>query len=74
MKTPTPFLLIAGAALLSLAANLHSQAPVPKSALEQLRALKAKNAEIIEKQNATALKLDEIQKQAEQMRFMGARG
>jgi len=74
MKTSAPFLLVAIAALLSLAANLRSQAPVPKPAIEQLRALKARNIELIEKQNATLLKLDEIQKQAEQMRFLGARG
>lgn len=74
MKTSAPFLIVAAAALLSLVANLHSQAPLPKSAIEQLRAVKAKNTELIEKQNATMLKLDEIQKQAEQMRFLGARG
>ena len=45
------------AALLALAANLHSQAPQSKSAVEQLRALKAKNAEIISRQEAALLKL-----------------
>ena len=74
MKTSVPFLIVAIVALLSLVANLHSQAPLPKSSIEQLRAVKARNVEFIEKQNATMLRLDEIQKQAEQMRFLGARG
>lgn len=73
MKSTIPALTVA-AALLALAMNLHSQAPARKSPVEQLGALKAKNAELIEKQKATLLKLDEVQKQAEQMRFLGARG
>ena len=38
------------AALLLLAVNLHSQTALPKSPAEQLKALKAKNAVIIEQQ------------------------
>jgi hypothetical protein len=62
------------AVFLTLVANLHSQALLAKSPLEQLKALKAKNAELIEKQQATLLKLDEMDKQAEQMRFFSKRG
>jgi hypothetical protein len=73
MKIPAP-LTLTTAALFAVALNLYSQAPAPKSATEQLTALKAANAALIEKQKATLLKLDEIAKQAEQMRFLGARG
>ena len=62
------------AALFALAVNLHSQAPLPKSSAEQLKILKASNAALIEKQQATLLKLDEMEKQAEQIRFLGKRG
>jgi len=70
MKT-TYFLMMG--ALLALAVNLHSQGVLPKSPVDKLKDLKAKNAEIIEKQNATLLKLDEMEKQSEQMRFMSKR-
>jgi hypothetical protein len=67
-------LLFAVAAMLALAVNLHSQAPAPKSPVEQLTALKAKNVQLIEKQQAALLKLDEMDKQADQMRILGKRG
>ena len=51
MKTTTPILLVV-AALLGLAVNLHSQGVAPKSPVDQLRDLKTKNDEIIEKQKA----------------------
>lgn len=73
MKKFTPALVVF-AALLALAMNLHSQAPVRRSTAEQLVALKAKNAELIEKQKATLLRLEETQKQAQQLRFFSARG
>lgn len=66
--------LVMTAMLLALAANLHSQAPLARSPVDQLKALKAKNAELIEKQKATLLQLDEMEKQAEQMRFLSKRG
>jgi hypothetical protein len=71
---PGHLFLIVSAALLALAMNLHSQAPLAKSPLEQLKIMKAKNAELLEKQKATLLKLDEMDKQAEQMRFFTKRG
>jgi hypothetical protein len=73
MKTTTPTLLIL-AALLGLAVNLHSQGVAPKTPVDRLRDLKAKNEEIIEKQKAALLKLDEMDKQAEQLRFLSKRG
>jgi hypothetical protein len=72
MKTTTPILVIM-AALLGLAVNLHSQGVAPKSPVDRLRELKAKNDEIIEKQKAALLKLDEMDKQAEQLRFLSKR-
>lgn len=64
---------VAVAGLLALAMNLHSQSALPKSPVEQLKALKAKNAEIIEQQKAALLKLDEMEKQADQIRLLGKR-
>ena len=72
MKTSTPILLVL-TALLALAVNLHSQGILPKTPIDQLKALKAKNAELLEKQTATLQKLDEMDKQAEQMRFFSKR-
>jgi len=66
--------IIAVSALLGLAVNLHSQGILPKTPVQKLRELKAKNDEIIKAQNATLDKLDEIDKQAEQMRFFSKRG
>ena len=68
----TTYLLMIGA-LLALAVNLHSQGVLPKSPVDRLKELKAKNAEIIDKQNAALLKLDDMEKQSEQMRFMTKR-
>ena len=68
MKLIAPKLIAIGA-LLALAVNLHSQGVVPKSPLDKLKDVKAKNAELIEKQTATLQKLDEIDKAAEQLRF-----
>lgn len=72
MKLPLFFLVVA-ASLSVLAVNLHSQAPVAKSPLDQLKALKARNATLLEQQKQTLLKLDEVDKQAEQIRFLAKR-
>ena len=66
--------LIAVSALLGLAVNLHSQGILPKSPVQKLRELKTKNDEIIKAQTVTLEKLDELDKQAEQMRFFVKRG
>ena len=65
--------LLAAAALLVLGANLHSQSTLPKSPLDQIKALKAKNVELIEAQKQTLLKLEEMEKQADQIRILGKR-
>jgi len=72
MKASAPT-VIAIAALLGLAVNLHSQGILPKSPVERLREIKAKNDEQIEKQKADLLKLDEMDKAAEQLRFFSKR-
>ncbi len=67
-------LTLSVAALLALATNLHSQAPAaPKSSLQILQAMKAKNQDLIEKQTLTLQKLDEIEKEAEQLKIFGKR-
>ncbi len=72
MKTLTHS-LIATAALLVLAVNLHSQSLLPKSPVDNIKAIKAKNAEMIEAQKQTLLKLEEMEKQADQIRILGKR-
>jgi len=69
MKISTTFALVL-AAVLGFAVNLHSQGVLPKSPIDRLKEIKAKNADLIEKQKATLTKLDEMDKQAEQMRFL----
>lgn len=73
MKKFAPALL-AVSALLGLAVNLHSQGILPKTPVQKLRDLKTKNDEIIKAQTVTLEKLDELDKQAEQMRFFVKRG
>jgi hypothetical protein len=73
MKTPAIITVLAVAACV-LTAHLHSQAPAtPKSPLEQLRLIKTQNQALLEKQTAALVKLDEIQKEAAQVRFLSKR-
>jgi len=72
MKTNASTLL-AIAAFLALAVNLHSQGVVPLSTVDRLRDIKAKNAALVDKQTAELQKLDEIEKAAEQLRFFSKR-
>lgn len=72
MKPSAPHLIAFGA-LLAFAVNLHSQGVLPKSPLDKLKDMKAKNAELLDKQSATLQKLDEIDKAAEQLRFLSKR-
>ena len=67
-------LALSVAALLALAADLHAQAPgAPKSPMQILQAMKAKNQEVIEKQTQTLQKLDDLEKDAEQLKIFGKR-
>ncbi len=73
MKTLTLSVLAAGFTF-ALTAHLHSQAPaVAKSPLQQLQEMQVKNKELIEKQTATLQKLDALQKDAEQVKFLAKR-
>jgi len=68
--------LTAFAAFFSSTAHINSQgAPVAgqKSAQESLTALKAANAELLQKQQKTLQKLDELKQLAEQLRIMAKR-
>ena len=68
--------LIAVAAAFALAATgrIHSQAQgLPKSPLQQLQDIKAKNQQQVEKQAALLQKLEELEKNAQQLKFMGRR-
>ena len=53
---------------------LHSQAPsAPKTVLQQLQDIRQKNKEQIEKQAAAMQKLDALQQDAVQIKFLGKR-
>lgn len=61
-------------AALALSAQLQSQIPAaPKTPLQVLQEMKVKNGQLLEKQAATLTRLDELQKQAAQLRFVAAR-
>lgn len=81
------FLLIAATALLSSDVPAQSPAPapaaapaatgapaVPKSPLQLLQGMKAQNAALLERQNALLLKLEELHKEASQIKFLSKRG
>ena len=73
MKTLTLSVLTA-AALCALAPHLHSQAPVaPKTPLQQLQEMQEKNKALIERQTGALQKLDALQKEAEQVKFLAKR-
>ena len=59
----------------ALAFAVHAQTPAaPKTTLELLKAMKAANQTQLEKQTALLLKLEELQKEAAQIRFLSKRG
>lgn len=52
----------------------HSQAPAaPQTAVQRLQAMKVKNKELIDRQTETLKKLEEIQLEAQQIKFLGKR-
>lgn len=60
---------------LSLGMHVHSQSVAgAKNVAQQLQAMKEANAALLQKQTALLLKLDELQKEAEQTKFMVKRG
>ncbi len=67
-------LMIWSAAILAaLNGPLHSENAPAKTPLEALQQMKAQNAALIEKQTATGVKLDELAKEAQQLKFLGKR-
>ena len=66
-------LFIAAASLLAGVANLHSQAPAPRTPRQALEAMKTQNQKLLEQQTATLQKLEELHKAAQQLRFMARR-
>ena len=72
MKT---FALIVWSAAILAALNgpLHSENAPAKTPLEALQQMKAQNAALIEKQAATSAKLDELAREAQQIKFLGKR-
>lgn len=80
MKKSTVILLVAAMIFLSQAAHLISQSPpsdktADKSAiyLEALQAMKTSNQQMIERQQKTLLQLDDMQKEADQIRILARR-
>jgi cell shape-determining protein MreC len=73
MKTAL-FLSIVGALVLALGHAAQSQAPAaPQTPLQRLQSMKAKNKELIDRQAETLKKLDELQLEAQQLKFLGKR-
>ena len=72
MKT-IAFFMWSTAAVIVLGGSLHSQSPAEKTPLETLQTMKKQNAALIETQAATLVKLDEIAKEAEQLKILGKR-
>ena len=73
MKTLT-ISALAVACTFALTAHLHSQAPaVAKSPLQHLQEIKVKNKELIDRQTGALQKLDTVQKEAEQVKFLAKR-
>jgi hypothetical protein len=74
MNRSTIFAFVAVLAL-SLGMRVHSQSVAgAKSVTQQLEQMKAANAALLEKQTAVLIKLEQLQKEAEQTKFMVKRG
>jgi len=53
--------------------NSQEAAALPKTPVQQLRLLKASNADLLVRQQQTLQRLDEIKLQADQLRIMSSR-
>ena len=68
--------LYAAAAAVALTSTLHSQAPAPvqpRTPLQAVQLIKQQNADLLQKQEATFLKLEEVAKDAAQMKVLAKR-
>ena len=70
---PLALLLAFALGFLGLALPLRSQVARPATAILQLQSMKDSNKKLLEQQEATLLKLDETQKNAEQLRIFARR-
>ncbi len=69
------FIIGLGGLLLLPTPHLNSQSKEePRISVESLQALKRSNRELIEKQQKTLQKLDELSKTSEQIKILGKRG
>jgi|GEM_PF-4662441 len=60
--------------MLALGNFAHSQVPLaPQTAAQKLQAIRARNKELIDRQTQTLKKLDEMQLEAQQLKFLGKR-
>ena len=68
-----PFVLVAIGAF-TLTQLAHSQAPAAaQTAAQRLQTIRAKNKEILDRQTETLKKLEELQLEAQQVKFLGKR-
>ena len=73
MKTLSLFLWSAAIAV-AFSTSLHSQAPAEaRSQAEMLQKIKEENGRLLETQAATLRKLDELSKEAQQLKIFGSR-
>lgn len=67
--------VLAGILSVGVVGHVHSQgAAGAKSALQQLQAIKAQNAELLNKQGVTLQQLDTLQKASAQLKIFSKRG
>ena len=75
MKGTRLLIALALALIVTFAATVRSQtAAAAKTPLQQLQEMKAKNKAVLEKQEALLLKLEELHKDASQIKFLTKRG
>ncbi|HYR57241.1 MAG TPA: hypothetical protein VEO95_01375 [Chthoniobacteraceae bacterium] len=73
MKTPAIF-FAAIAVALALGGAAHSQNSIlPQTPVQKLEAVKAKNKQLLDKQAETLKKLEEMELQSQQIKFLGKR-
>jgi len=69
-----PVLLLASVALVFTVRAQTPTSGAPKTPLQILQAMKVDNAAVIERQAALLLKLEELHKEAGQIKFLAKRG
>ncbi|MHA3773154.1 hypothetical protein ACXR0O_16600 [Verrucomicrobiota bacterium sgz303538] len=67
-------LAVLAVATAALTLTVRSQAPAPaQTPLQMLQTLKTQNQKVLDQQSATLQKLDELQKEAQQLRILARR-